>query len=102
MFTFRISRRARIAGLALIAPLAVAVSLSGASAAVAGDTPPGFWYGTDSHPMPVGGSGPYVEPVIGGNYGGYVGMVGNWAHWQGCRGSGLLVWSATNAKQAAV
>jgi hypothetical protein len=102
MVTFRVSRRARLAGLALVALLAAALSLSGASAAVAGDTPPGFWYGTDSRTMPVGGTGPYGEPVIGGSYGGYVGMVGNWAHWQGCRGSGLIVWSAANAHQAAV
>ena len=43
--------------------------------------------------------GPYIEPVIGGSYGGYIGMAGNWAHWQGCGGE--LVWSATNASQAA-
>jgi len=49
--------------------------------------------------MPVTGTGPYVEPVIGGGYGGYVGMAGNWAHWQGCGGG--LVWSAANASQAA-
>ncbi len=72
-----------------------------ARAVPAGDTPPGFWYGTDSTQMAVGGSGPYTEPVIGGNYGGYVGMAGNWAHWQGCPGSGKLIWSSTNAQQAA-
>ncbi|MGI9009258.1 MAG: hypothetical protein ACR2FU_24230 [Streptosporangiaceae bacterium] len=70
-----------------------------ASAATAGDSPPGFWYGTDSTQMAVGGSGPYTEPVIGGNYGGYVGMAGNWAHWQNC--GGKLVWSSANAQQAA-
>ena len=64
-----------------------------------GDSPPGFWYGTDSFTMPVTGSGPYTEPVIGGNYGRYVGMAGNWAHWQGC--GGKVVWSTTNAGQAA-
>ncbi|HEX7994330.1 MAG TPA: hypothetical protein VF506_10435 [Streptosporangiaceae bacterium] len=69
-----------------------------AGTTAAGDTPPGFWYGTDSAAMPVTGTGPYTEPVIGGNYGGYMGMAGNWAHWQGCRGK--LVWSATNANQA--
>jgi len=37
--------------------------------------------------------------VIGGRYGGYIGMTGNWAHWQGCGGG--LVWSAANARQAA-
>jgi len=49
--------------------------------------------------MPVTGTGPYAEPVIGGSYGGYIGMAGNWAHWQGCGGG--LVWSAANASQAA-
>ncbi len=69
-----------------------------AGRAAASDTP-GFWYGTDSWPMPVGGSGPYTEPVIGGAYGGYVGMVGNWARWQGCRG--VLAWAPANFTQAA-
>ncbi|MGN6791281.1 MAG: hypothetical protein ACTHJW_02705, partial [Streptosporangiaceae bacterium] len=64
----------------------------------AGDTPPGFWFGTDSFTMSVTGTGPYNEPLIGGSYGGYTGMAGNWAHWQGC--SGKLVWSTTNANQA--
>src|SRR5262249_60608751 len=41
-----------------------------------GDSPPGFWYGTDSFTMPVTSSGPYTEPVIGGNYGRYGGMAG--------------------------
>ena len=49
--------------------------------------------------MPVAGTGPYAEPVVGGSYGGYIGMAGNWAHWQGCGGG--LVWSAANASQAA-
>ena len=48
--------------------------------------------------MSVTGSGPYNEPVIGGAYGGYIGMVGNWSRWQGCKG--ILVWSATNSQQA--
>ena len=68
------------------------------AAALTGDSPPGFWYGTDSTQMAVTGTGPYKEPVIGGNYGGYIGMAGNWAHWQPC--GGKLVWSSTNAKQA--
>jgi len=73
---------------------------SGSQAVAAGDSPAAFWQGTDSFPMPVTGTGPYHEPVIGGNYGGYVGMAGNWAHWQGC--GGTLVWSPTNARQASV
>ncbi len=75
---------------------------SGASAWVAPaaghDTPAGFWYGTDSWPIAVSSQRPYREPVIGGYYGGYIGMAGNWAHWLGC--GGQLAWSATNAAQA--
>ena len=76
-----------------------AAAARGVQVVAAGDSPPGFWYGTDSFTMPVTGTGPYKEPVIGGNYGGYIGMTGNWAHWQGCGGE--LVWSATDASQAA-
>jgi hypothetical protein len=101
-----ISTRARrwrwaAAAAALLVPIGVAIGIGApaASAAPAGDTPPGFWYGSDSWPVPVTGSGPYLEPSIGGAYGGYVGMVGNWARWQGC--SGVLAWSATNFSQAA-
>jgi hypothetical protein len=66
--------------------------------AVRPDTPAGFWYGTDSWPLTLSSQRPYHEPVIGGYYGGYIGMAGNWAHWLGC--GGRLAWSATNASQA--
>jgi hypothetical protein len=69
-----------------------------ASPALAGDGPAGFWYGTDSKTMAVTGSGPYYEPVIGGRYGGYIGMIGNWANLTGC--NKIVVWSSTNASQA--
>ncbi|HXW44187.1 MAG TPA: hypothetical protein VEL03_05345 [Streptosporangiaceae bacterium] len=59
----------------------------------------GFWYGTDSSYIAVPGPAPYKEPVIGGSYGGYIGMIGNWAHWQGCHGR--VVWSKTDARRAA-
>jgi hypothetical protein len=72
----------------------------GARAAHAGDAPPGFWYGTDSHFMHVTGPGPYREPVIGGNYGGYMGMAGNWARWGGCKTGNFLAWAPANANQA--
>ncbi len=65
----------------------------------AGNSPARFWHGTDSTQMAVGGTGPYTEPVLGGSYGGYVGMAGNWAHWQPC--GGKLIWSSANARQAA-
>jgi hypothetical protein len=42
---------------------------------------------------------PYREPAIGGTYGGYIGMAGNWANWQKCSGDGV-VWSATDSKDA--
>jgi hypothetical protein len=71
----------------------------GVAAASANDSPRGFWYGTDSHYMHVPGSGPYREPVIGGNYGGYMGMVGSWEWWLGCPGR-FLVWSKINSAQA--
>jgi hypothetical protein len=64
-----------------------------------GDGPAGFWYGTDSWPVPVSGSAPYSEPSIGGAYGGYIGMTGSWSYWMGCHG-GFLAWSATNSAQA--
>src|SRR5436190_1779689 len=60
--------------------------------------PPGFWYGTDSFPVTVSGSAPYPEPQIGGKYGGYIGMTGNWATWQHC--GDKLAWSDTNAADA--
>jgi hypothetical protein len=90
--------------LALAAPAyAVPMSTAGASArgavyAPAGDGPAGFWYGTDSTTISITGSAPYKEPVIGGYYGGYIGMAGNWATWQGC--GTKVVWSKTNAAQA--
>ena len=48
--------------------------------------------------MTVSGSAPYQEPVIGGAYGGYIGMVGDWARWQGC--GDQLAWSAANSAEA--
>jgi hypothetical protein len=63
------------------------------------DGPAGFWYGSDSWPVPVSGSAPYSEPSIGGAYGGYVGMTGSWSYWMGCHG-GFLAWSAANSTQA--
>ncbi len=63
------------------------------------DSPAGFWYGTDSWPVPVSGSAPYSEPGTGGAYGGYIGMTGSWSYWLGCHG-GFLAWSAANSAQA--
>ena len=66
---------------------------------LAGDGPPGFWWGTDSLPVTVPGSAPYRMPYLGGAYGGYIGMTGNWAYWLGCKG-GFIAFSAANAAQA--
>jgi hypothetical protein len=70
-----------------------------AEGAFAGDTPSGFWYGTDSATVSVGGTSvPYTEPVIGGSYGAYIGMAGNWAHYVGC--GKIVVWSSANSAEA--
>ena len=65
----------------------------------AGDGPTGWWYGTDSLPVTIGGSPPYQVPRTGGAYGGYIGMTGSWAYWLGCRG-GFTTWAPTNVQQA--
>jgi hypothetical protein len=57
-----------------------------------------FWEGTDSWPITISGSAPYHEPAIGGYYGGYIGMTGNWAYREGCHGQ--VAWSPTNSQQA--
>jgi hypothetical protein len=88
---------------ASIVGVAAAANSGGETAPAAvhpdGDTPAGFWYGTDSSYIPIPGSNPYGEPVIGGTYGGYIGMAGSWANWQKCSGD-TTVWSATDSKDA--
>jgi hypothetical protein len=79
-----------------------AAAVAGAAAASAGDSPAGFYYGTDSWNVSGTGSAPYHEPVIGGAYGGYIGMAGNWARWAGCRTGNFLAWSSANSAQANV
>jgi len=98
--------------LALAACLALVLTSGGTAAATvaagavtsaerlpAGDGPPGFWWGTDSWPVTVTGSAPYSMPHLGGAYGGYIGMTGNWAYWLGCKG-GFIAFSSANAAQA--
>jgi hypothetical protein len=88
-------------GLAASLALALLTQALAAQASPAGDGPPGFWWGTDSLPVSVPGSAPYSMPYLGGAYGGYIGMTGNWAYWQGCSGGEhFLAFSATNAAQA--
>jgi hypothetical protein len=76
-----------------------AVAASASPAVPAGDGPPGFWWGTDSYPVPVSGGAPYQMPYLGGAYGGYIGMTGSWSYWQGCQG-GFIAFSSANAAQA--
>ena len=71
-----------------------------ASTALAGDSPAGFYYGTDSWPVSGTGSAPYKEPRIGGSYGGYIGMAGNWVREEGCHTGNFLAWSSANSAQA--
>jgi hypothetical protein len=90
-----------VAGVLTQAPATAAGAATSAQALPAGDGPPGFWWGTDSLPVTVPGSAPYSMPYLGGAYGGYIGMTGNWAYWLGCGGQEhFLAYSATNAAQA--
>jgi hypothetical protein len=76
-----------------------ALTAARAPAAAAADSPANFWYGTDSLPIAISGKAPYAEPRIGSPYGGYIGMVGNWAKWvNGC--GGKLAWSAADSAAA--
>jgi hypothetical protein len=77
---------------------ALPLALVGTTSAAASDTPGGFWYGTDSSTVTIPGSAPYRVPVIGGYYGGYIGMAGNWAVLTGCHK--IVVWSSANSAQA--
>jgi hypothetical protein len=80
--------------------LAVAAAVGLAVPAVAATPGSGFGYGSDSFPMTVTGSGPYVEPVIGSSYSGYMGMAGNWARFEGCKTGNLYAFTPVNAGQA--
>jgi hypothetical protein len=78
-----------------------AASPAATAAAPAAASPgTGFGYGTDSWPIPITGSAPYKQPVIGTNYGGYMWMAGNWANTEGCKTGNFLARSAANADQA--
>jgi hypothetical protein len=83
-----------------IVAISLALVLGTAAIAFAGDSPPGFWYGTDSQTVKVTGNPPYNEPVIGGKYGGYIGMAGNWARQLGCSRGNFLAWSSANGTEA--
>ncbi|HEY0938180.1 MAG TPA: hypothetical protein VGD91_31110, partial [Trebonia sp.] len=91
-------------GIGLLAVAAAAGFLAAPAAAASAAAPAasntGFTYGTDSFPVTVRGSAPYQEPVIGGSYGGYMGMAGNWARQEGCSTGNFLAWAPANANQA--
>lgn len=99
---------ASVAILAAFAGLGVAASAGPAGAAstqvlaatgaAAAAAPAGFWNGTDSNYMAIPGPAPYREPAIGGSYGGYIGMIGNWSSWQHC--GTKYVWSINNSNAA--
>ena len=80
--------------------VAAGISVAVAVAAQAGDNPAGFHFGTDSWPVSIPGKAPYHVPVMGGTYGGYIGMAGNWARVEGCKTGNFLAYSATNSAQA--
>jgi hypothetical protein len=92
------ARVAAAIGGAAAAVLAAVAAAPAAAAAPAGDSPAGFWYGTDSATVAIPGHVPYQMPVTGGTYGGYIGMTGNWANLAGCRK--VVAWSAVNSSQA--
>jgi hypothetical protein len=92
-----LSRALRIGAAATVA---LGVSAAVAVSAQAGDSPAGFHFGTDSLPVTISGKAPYVNPVVGGTYGGYIGMAGNWARTERCSTGNFLDFSATNSAQA--
>ncbi len=74
--------RTKVGGACLTMALAAVFS---AAPAFAGDSPSGYFYGTDSqYPQANGSSFPYQEPTVGGVYGGYLAEVGTWTDWTGC------------------
>ncbi len=75
-----------------------AAASSTTGSAASSTAPQLFWRGTDSTTISLAGHAPYREPAIGGSYGGYIGMVGNWSAWQRC--GTKVVWSATDASAA--
>ncbi len=91
-----------VAAGAVLVPRAAGAAPAATTAATtaAGDSPAGFYYGTDSWPVSGTGSAPYHVPVVGGGYGGYIGMAGNWARAEGCTTGNFLAWAPANSAQA--
>lgn len=101
-FRRRTARLLIVTGTTALLSAAAAVAVAAPSwvsaGAAAGGSPAGFWSGTDSRTLTIPGSAPFHEPVIGGPYGGYIGMAGNWASLAGCHK--IVVWSAAGSAQA--
>ena len=69
----------------LLAPATAASAARGAATArgrPAGNGPPGFWW-ADSFPGHRAGRRSVQMRYLGGAYGGYIGMTGNWTYWLG-------------------
>jgi hypothetical protein len=79
---------------------ATSASAVTSASATASASPHGFAEGSDSWPVTDTGSHPYREPVIGGDYSGYIGMAGNWARLEGCSTGNFLAWSSANSAEA--
>lgn len=80
--------RSRAARAIFASSAAIAITVALATPAYAGDTPTGWFYGSDgAAPGPActtGSCPPYQEPTVGGLYGGYVGEIGTWTDYLGC------------------
>jgi hypothetical protein len=85
---------------AAVATTAAAATRAGASAPVTAANAAGFIYGSDSWPVPITGKAPYPMTHLSGSYGGYIGMLGNWARTEGCRTGNFLAWTPGNSLQA--
>lgn len=87
-------------GIALMCLLAVPMT------ALAGDSPSGFWWGSDSGGPAPTGSGPFKEATCAGagNYGGYIGKIGGADYVSASNPSGngtsIYTWNATAAADA--
>ena len=91
-----------LAGRPAVGALMVAAQALGGGLIPDGDSPAGFWYGSDSNaPVPHSSSGGvYLMPnsPTGGDYGGYVGELGAYDVWKGCT-SGVN-WNQTGYNDA--
>lgn len=94
-----IAAAAAVGSLAAPATASTAATVTAARAAAASPGA-GFGYGTDSWPISLINRAPYAEPVTGGSYSGYIGMLGNWARSEGCTTGNFLAWTPVDAGQA--